>query len=77
LRDKGGTTLEAISATVALAFKAHLLCAWMCLLRCLIGFAAAQRPQATPQTLQKSLDRHGQQFSGAEKQKARSTERAS
>ncbi|MDD2134728.1 hypothetical protein, partial [Pseudomonas kurunegalensis] len=38
---------------------------------------AARRRQATPQSLQKSVDRHHQQFIGAEKQKARSNERAS
>jgi hypothetical protein len=54
LRDKAGTTLEAISATVVVDEKAHLI------------FEAAQRLQATPQSLQKSVDRHDQEFIGAQ-----------
>ncbi|WP_144174519.1 hypothetical protein [Pseudomonas sp. Kh13] len=79
MRDKAGTTLEAISATVVMGGKAHSFSeVWR-----LIDFAAAasrwtaKQPQATPQSLQKSVDRHQQQFIGAEKQKARSNERAS
>jgi len=54
LRDKAGTTLEAISATVVLDEKAHLI------------FEAAQRLQTTPQSLQKSVDRQAQEFIGAQ-----------
>ncbi|MCM8915158.1 hypothetical protein LJD21_23560, partial [Pseudomonas inefficax] len=46
MRDKAGTTLEAISAAVGLAVKLHLLCAWMCM-RCLIDLGAALQPIAT------------------------------
>ncbi|CAO3303080.1 MULTISPECIES: hypothetical protein [Pseudomonas] len=54
MRDKAGTTREAISATIVVDGKAHLI------------FEAAQRLKTTPQSLQKSVDREAQEFIGAQ-----------
>jgi len=72
LRDKAGTTLEAISATVVVDGEAHRssgtmrLTIWDCL-------AAARYTMIITEEHRSASP----QFSGAEKQKARSIERAS